>query len=140
MFNQEENNSNSQSVEVVDAVSDEKISKKVNIHTFTSSVPSSNESVIMLSSNEGNIMKVGRSPDCYVPLKFESDRHISKTHAILWITKTGQLYLMDMESQNGSFVNDIRLQPNTPQKINHGDVVSFSKNASYVYNICEHVF
>ena len=107
----------------------------INIHTFTST---NDGSIIMLSTNDYGVMKVGRSPDCYVPLKFDSDKHVSKMHALLWTTKTGELLLMDMDSQNGSFVNDVKVHPYVPLKINHGDIVSFSKNASYRYEFCEH--
>ena len=105
------------------------------IHTFTSLTDGN---LIMLSTNEGGIMKIGRTSDCYVPLRFENDKHISKTHALMWFSKSGNLFVMDMESQNGTFINDQRLFPLIPTIVNSNDVVSFSKKSAYTYLVSSH--
>ncbi|WP_167958971.1 DUF6382 domain-containing protein [Anaerosporobacter faecicola] len=55
---------------------------------------------------------------------------ISRVHAKLTKENT-ELYLTDLGSTNGTYVNDDTLQPHTRRKIQEGDVVRFS-NISYV--------
>jgi eukaryotic-like serine/threonine-protein kinase len=53
-----------------------------------------------------------------------SGRTVSRRHARLWFDN-GRWYLADMQSANGSFVNNARLQPNQPVALNDGDILNF---------------
>jgi serine/threonine protein kinase len=53
-----------------------------------------------------------------------SGRTVSRRHARLWFDN-GRWYLADMQSANGTFVNNARLQPNQPVALNDGDILNF---------------
>jgi eukaryotic-like serine/threonine-protein kinase len=53
-----------------------------------------------------------------------SGKTVSRRHARLWCDG-GRWYLADMQSANGTFVNNARLQPNQPVILNDGDVINF---------------
>jgi serine/threonine protein kinase len=52
-----------------------------------------------------------------------SGRTVSRRHARLWF-ENGHWWLADMQSANGTFVNNMRLQ-NQPVALNDGDVINF---------------
>jgi pSer/pThr/pTyr-binding forkhead associated (FHA) protein len=77
-------------------------------------------------------LRVGRSADSG-PLAAritETDYHnVSRQHAVLW--RDGQrLYLRDVGSTNGTFVNDRRLPDHTPHELQVGDMVRFAASLS----------
>lgn len=49
---------------------------------------------------------------------------VSRKHARLWFDN-GRWYLADIQSANGTFINNTRLQPNQPAVLNDGDVINF---------------
>ncbi|MGH2510434.1 MAG: protein kinase domain-containing protein, partial [Ktedonobacteraceae bacterium] len=51
---------------------------------------------------------------------------VSRQHARLWFDN-GRWYLADVKSANGTFVNNLRLQPNQPVALNDGDVLNFGE-------------
>ena len=53
-----------------------------------------------------------------------SGRTVSRRHARLWF-EGGRWYLGDMQSANGTLVNNMRLQPNQAVPLNDGDVINF---------------
>lgn len=53
-----------------------------------------------------------------------SGKTVSRRHARLWF-ENGRWYLADMQSANGTFVNNVRLQPNQPVLLNDGDIINF---------------
>jgi len=53
-----------------------------------------------------------------------SGRTVSRRHARLWFEK-GRWFLADMQSANGTLVNNMRLQPNQAVSLNDGDVINF---------------
>jgi serine/threonine protein kinase len=52
-----------------------------------------------------------------------SGRTVSRRHARLWF-EGGRWYLADMQSANGTLVNNMRLQPNQAVPLNDGDVIN----------------
>jgi len=55
-----------------------------------------------------------------------SGRTVSRRHAKLWFdAASGRWYLADVQSANGTFVNQMRLQPNQAVALNDGDVLNF---------------
>jgi pSer/pThr/pTyr-binding forkhead associated (FHA) protein len=75
--------------------------------------------------NEGYI--VGRSdaqsvypPDIDLAPMRARDRGVSRRHAAL-VTYGGELHILDLDSVNGTFVNNKRLLPESPYALRHGD-------------------
>lgn len=71
---------------------------------------------------------IGRS-DC--DLNIVGDQHISRKHAqITWVD--GRFYLEDNHSRNGTFVNESKVEPNTPFQLamNHGDRIRIGKTTT----------
>jgi pSer/pThr/pTyr-binding forkhead associated (FHA) protein len=66
----------------------------------------------------GDEVTVGRSPGCAVPL--DDDTFASSIHARVF-RRSGELWLEDLGSTNGTWVNDERL--NTPVRLRRGDRV-----------------
>lgn len=72
----------------------------------------------------GTCWTVGRSEDNSFVL---SDRWISRNHAMLQRMDTGEFYLIDLGSRNGSFVNGRRVS--IPVTLQNGDELLFGKTA-----------
>jgi hypothetical protein len=51
---------------------------------------------------------------------------VSRQHALLRPTET-ELFLVDLDSTNGTFHNGVRISPDTSVKLNDGDTVSFGR-------------
>lgn len=68
------------------------------------------------------VISIGRGEDCHIIFP---DNVISRRHAILKIYATGKMEIVDM-GQNGTFVNGVKLTPNTPYPVSRKDVVSFA--------------
>lgn len=68
------------------------------------------------------VISIGRDEDCTIVFQ---DNVISRRHAILKIHATGKMEIVDM-GQNGTFVNGVKLNPNTPYPVSRKDVVSFA--------------
>ena len=68
------------------------------------------------------VISTGRGEDCHIIFP---DNVISRRHAILKIYATGKMEIVDM-GQNGTFVNGVKLTPNTPYPVSRKDVVSFA--------------
>lgn len=69
-----------------------------------------------------NCWTVGRSDDNNFVL---SDRWISRNHAMLQCTETGDFYLIDLGSRNGTFVNGRRVS--IPVTLSNGDRLTFGQ-------------
>lgn len=51
---------------------------------------------------------------------------VSRLHAVLR-KEESQVYVMDLGSSNGTYLNGVRLKPNEGQVLNHGDILSLGK-------------
>lgn len=67
---------------------------------------------------------VGRSPECFIQL---SHPDISRKHLSIYV-KENEVWVEDMGSSNGSFLNSIPLKPMNPQKIRATDELVLGKN------------
>ncbi|MEM8807355.1 MAG: adenylate/guanylate cyclase domain-containing protein [Cyanobacteria bacterium P01_G01_bin.38] len=75
-----------------------------------------------LSLIGSNCWTVGRSDDNNFVLP---DRWISRNHAMLQRMETGEFYLIDLGSRNGSFVNGRRVS--VPVTLHNGDALTFGQ-------------
>jgi pSer/pThr/pTyr-binding forkhead associated (FHA) protein len=66
----------------------------------------------------GEEVTVGRSPGCAVPL--DDDTFASSIHARVFM-RSGELWIEDLGSTNGTFLNDERLE--VPTRLRRGDRV-----------------
>ena len=69
-----------------------------------------------------NCWTIGRSEDNNFVLP---DRWISRNHAMLQCMETGEFYLIDLGSRNGSFVNGRRVS--IPVTLHNGDRLTFGQ-------------
>ncbi|KAM3092289.1 FHA domain-containing protein [Phormidesmis sp. 146-35] len=76
----------------------------------------------------GNCWTIGRSEDNNFVL---SDRWISRNHAMLQSMETGEFYLIDLGSRNGSFVNGRRVS--IPVTLQNGDRLTFGQTELEFY-------
>lgn len=70
----------------------------------------------------GNCWTVGRNEDNNFVI---TDRWISRNHAMLQVTETGEFYLIDLGSRNGSFINGRRVS--IPVTLRNADRVTFGQ-------------
>ena len=77
------------------------------------------------------ILSIGRGDNCNIYL---DDQNISRRHAQLRIYATGRMEIVDY-SQNGTFINNVRLQPNAPTPVKRDDVVSFAHTRLLDWNL-----
>lgn len=55
------------------------------------------------------------------------NKMISRVHCRI-SQRDGVCYASDLQSSNGTFVNQVKLQPNTPVQLNNGDVIRFANS------------
>ena len=65
---------------------------------------------------------IGRGEACNLVLDSEN---LSRKHAQIAISKTG-FVIVDLESANGTFVNEIKLSPGEKKPISDGDIIRFA--------------
>ncbi|MEM6423976.1 MAG: adenylate/guanylate cyclase domain-containing protein [Cyanobacteria bacterium P01_H01_bin.119] len=81
-----------------------------------------------LSLVGSNCWTIGRSDDNNFVLP---DRWISRNHAMLQCMETGEFYLIDLGSRNGSFVNGRRVS--VPVTLHNGDALTFGQTELSFY-------
>jgi hypothetical protein len=67
-------------------------------------------------------ISVGRAKNCDVVLR---DASVSKLHAHFHVAGGAALHLVDLDSQNGTYVNGIVLAPHVRARIAPGDQIAF---------------
>ena len=85
-----------------------------------------------ISLNSGNVWKIGRTEQNAVVL---SDDMVSRNHAMIQQLDSGEFYLIDMGSRNGSFVNGYRLT--APVVLRDGDRLSFGEARLCFHNAAQ---
>jgi len=85
-----------------------------------------------LSLVGSNCWTVGRSDDNNLVLP---DRWISRNHAMIQVMETGEFYLIDLGSRNGSFVNGRRVS--VPVTLRDGDQLTFGQTELQFYRPSE---
>lgn len=82
-----------------------------------------------LSLTNSNCWTIGRGDDNNFVLP---DRWISRNHAMLQRMETGEFYLIDLGSRNGSFVNSRRVS--VPVTLQNGDRLTFGQTELEFYS------
>lgn len=67
---------------------------------------------------------IGRRAGNYVHV-FGSQHYVSGTHARLQRSSMGAWEIIDLDSTNGTFLNDVRLVPQRPTPFKTGDTIAF---------------
>jgi hypothetical protein len=67
-------------------------------------------------------ISVGRARNCDLVLRSAS---VSKLHAHFRVRRNGRLEIIDLDSQNGTFVNGVRVASNMSEAVQSGDEISF---------------
>ena len=70
------------------------------------------------------------SVDYYIP-----NKAVGKIHA-KFIIKDGSFYLIDLESKNGTYINNTKLNPNVMYEVKDGFKITFA-NSSYMFGLSE---
>jgi adenylate cyclase len=71
-----------------------------------------------ISLDEGSTWRIGRTPENDVVLPSD---HVSRQHAIIQLTDSGEYYLLDLGSSNGTFVAGARVS--VPRTLKDGDEI-----------------
>jgi FHA domain len=71
----------------------------------------------------GQCWLFGRSPACAFPLPLAS---ISRFHAVLGVCRDRGLYLLDLGSRNGTYINQRRIPPLRKYFLRDGDAINLS--------------
>ena len=69
---------------------------------------------------EDDRITIGRDPKNKIHV---NETYISSRHAIIYRRKSGEFYIVDHDSRNGTFVNDVRLSGDENQTIKAGDII-----------------
>ena len=75
---------------------------------------------------------IGRDLNCDIVINDSTDV-ISRRHALLNVTPSGKMTLVD-QSSNGTYVNGIRISPNVPVPVTRKDVISLAHVAKLDWN------
>lgn len=97
-------------------------------HNATWQLNALTEALGDLTLSVENTLSIGRGNDNDVVLGSKS---VSRNHALLTVSE-GQLHLKDLESSNGTFINDERIESNQSKPLNAHDTVSFANFAFQV--------
>ena len=66
-------------------------------------------------------------PDIDLTAYHAYEQGVSRLHASLRIDEQGRIAITDLGSSNGTRVNGIKILPNTPHPLQHGDMVALGK-------------
>ena len=75
-----------------------------------------------LTLSVSDSLSVGRGSDNDVVL---GSKQVSRNHAVLSVLN-GELYVKDLESSNGTFINEQRMEGNKSQRLNANDTLGFA--------------
>jgi len=90
-------------------------------------------STIVYSFDNNTVTRVGRSAkhednDIFI---IDKNNQVSRQHLVIEYNKA-HLYITDLDSVNGTYINGERLTPNTPTTLNVGDTLTIA-NAHFKY-------
>lgn len=77
---------------------------------------------------EVDAVLVGRNPDCSIPIMHND---VSRKHVSFYL-RGEEIWVEDMGSSNGTFINAIRIKPKTPQVISENDKITLGTGTGIV--------
>lgn len=96
--------------------------KEINDNATTWQLNALTEALGDLSLTVSDSLSIGRGSDNDVVL---GSKQVSRNHALLSVLN-GMLYIKDLQSSNGTFVNSVRIESNQSQSLKSEDTVSFA--------------
>lgn len=103
-------------------------SMKATVDTETWQLNALTEALGDLTLTVNDSLSVGRGSDNDVVL---GSKQVSRNHAVLSILD-GQLYVKDLDSSNGTFINEQRIEGNTSSLLKVDDTIGF---ASFIFQV-----
>jgi len=89
----------------------------------------------------GTSLVLGRDPaESLVAAAFAAYENVSRRHATITVSDTGQATIRDEYSTNGTFVNDDRVLPGTDVRISDGDRVRLAADVAADVSLPGHGF
>ncbi len=88
--------------------------------------PDLTESGFRMRINGSGSTLLGRSPDAGTVLELNEYSGVSRIHARL-LMKEGALFVSDLESRNGTWINGRRLPSGQPHELRAGDVLNLGR-------------
>lgn len=79
------------------------------------------------------VYSIGREVGCDIVIN-DTTNVVSRRHAILNVTSSGKMTIVD-QSQNGTYVNGIRISQNVPVPVTRKDNISFAHIARLDWNL-----
>lgn len=79
---------------------------------------------------------IGRSVEDPNSLSLDEDTSVSRKHAEITY-ENGAFYVIDKGSSNGTYINNTRLTPNVPTRIQSGTKIIFGKNTEVTFRTSE---
>lgn len=76
-----------------------------------------------------SVLAVGKDTECNVKI---NDKNISDVHAVFY-HKNATWFIMDNNSENGTWLNDRKLKPYKKYELYFDDVISFARSKCYVF-------
>lgn len=106
------------------------------LHTITFVIPSSGRRVILKQVREVEIGRKdlikGLDPALDLSLDNGAKNGVSRLHAIIKFTQLGPA-LIDLNSTNGTLLNNYRLPPQNPYLLHSGDEVRFGHLLTHIF-------
>lgn len=84
---------------------------------------------VAFSTNVQSVITIGRNQNCDISIQ---NSHISGSHAQLIHNLNNELYIVDLNSTNGTYIDNQRISPNVPYPISSGNKIQFSKDGKLI--------
>jgi ABC-type multidrug transport system ATPase subunit len=82
---------------------------------------------VAFSHGEQTAIVIGKASNCEVCI---TNSFVSKEHAQLIHNNNNELFILDLNSTNGTFLNEKKIQPGVPYPIKSGDRVDFTSSGN----------
>ena len=89
-----------------------------------------NKEEVKINKDEFIIGRMKDNVDYYIP-----NKAVGKIHA-KFIIKDDKFYLVDLESKNGTYIDNVRLKPNAMYEVRKGSKITFA-NSIYMFGLNE---
>ena len=87
----------------------------------------------LLRLQVGATVVLGRDPAS--PVAEACGDNVSKLHAEVTAEDADELVLVDTDSTNGTFVNDVRLSPGDRRRLGVGDVIELANHPPFIIEV-----